>query len=493
MSDWPKWDYRVSPGGLADYVQPRLVRKALGRAAGTLPGPDSEADRLGQVKDIYAVFQRRRIRYVEAPFTSGDGGQDIRTPGEVLGRGGSGTCLDLAVVFAAACLHAGLKPVVVVLAAVEDNQADHAVVLVWLDPAGERYPLDAPYYANYHHPGRLSRSAVPDGRPPELEGAIRGTADGTQGSFLAVDIALAARQDVAAPDVSFEEAVTEGGRAVDDALGEQHQWRWLLGVNLDRAWHKDRLHTPPVVLTNNIPALLALVVLILALIGVLLLRVVSAGSTTTQATSGTGTPSSVPTSALDSCGSTGLAGWRLRTSIPPALARDGALIYHVGSEDTPSKGGPVQAHHGAWIQQAVLATQPYIRDVSAIIGVAKTTFPPIPITFELRSADGRKVLRKATVPLTEKENNRELFAHFSPAVAVPVGRYVLLRVTDEAPAGPSADADQVGIYVHDRGGDQVVVAPITGCAGDVNPVDPVPSPLYGDRLLSGSVVGGTSP
>ncbi|MGC0344343.1 hypothetical protein [Streptomyces sp. SLBN-8D4] len=314
-----------------------------------------------------------------------------------------------------------------------------------------------------------------------------------QGSFLAVDVALAARQDVAAPDVPFEEAVTEGGRAVDDALGEQHHWRWLLGVNLDRAWHKDRLHTPPVVLTNNIPALVALVVLILALIGVLLLRVVSAGSTATQATSGTGTPSSVPTSALDSCGSTGLAGWRLRTSIPSALARDGALIYHVGSEDTPSKGGPVQAHHGAWIQQAVLATQPYIRDVSAIIGVAKTTFPPIPITFELRSADGRKVLRKATVPLTEKENNRELFAHFSPAVAVPVGRYVLLRVTDEAPAGPSADADQVGIYVHDRGGDQVVVAPVTGCAGDVNPVDPVPSPLYGDRLLSGSVVGGTSP
>ncbi|MGC0344346.1 transglutaminase-like putative cysteine protease [Streptomyces sp. SLBN-8D4] len=160
MSDWPKWDYRVSPGGLADYVQPRLVRKALGRAAGALPGPDSEADRLGQVKDIYAVFQRRRIRYVEAPFASGDGGQDIRTPGEVLGRGGSGTCLDLAVVFAAACMHAGLKPVVVVLAAVEDNQADHAVVLVWLDPAGERYPLDAPYYANYHHPGRLRRHLI---------------------------------------------------------------------------------------------------------------------------------------------------------------------------------------------------------------------------------------------------------------------------------------------------------------------------------------------
>ncbi|WP_104163148.1 DUF4011 domain-containing protein [Cryobacterium sp. N22] len=89
-----------------------------------MPGYQSGPDRVDQVVEaVFVAMRARGIRYATPPASWSDDGQKVRTPGEVLGTaadgglsGGVGTCLDTAVVMAAALEQAGLHPLLWVVA-----------------------------------------------------------------------------------------------------------------------------------------------------------------------------------------------------------------------------------------------------------------------------------------------------------------------------------------------------------------------------------------
>lgn len=91
-----------------------LLEARTGSAS--MPGYQAGPERVDQVVEaVFAAMRARGIRYATAPASWADDGQKVRTPGEVLGRTGApgtavGTCLDTAVVMAAALEQAGLHP-----------------------------------------------------------------------------------------------------------------------------------------------------------------------------------------------------------------------------------------------------------------------------------------------------------------------------------------------------------------------------------------------
>src|SRR5512132_935439 len=115
MTSWPRWDRASAPGALVQYVQRGVVARLLPADwAAQLPGPSGEPP-LDRARRIYQVLADSGIQYVDEPSTSGPGRQAIRPPDQVLSRPRQGTCLDLAVVFAGACLDAALHPVLVIV------------------------------------------------------------------------------------------------------------------------------------------------------------------------------------------------------------------------------------------------------------------------------------------------------------------------------------------------------------------------------------------
>jgi hypothetical protein len=78
---------------------------------------------------LYDRFAGARIGYDLEPAGGRAGHQPVRPPFEVLVAPRHGTCLDLCLVFSAACLRVGLHPVILV---VRGEAADHAVVAVWV-------------------------------------------------------------------------------------------------------------------------------------------------------------------------------------------------------------------------------------------------------------------------------------------------------------------------------------------------------------------------
>ena len=72
------------------------------------------------------------VRYVSAPPSFEEVGQKIRLPEQVLGER-LGTCLDLALLYAALFEHVGLDPFVIV-------QRGHALVGCWLEPRAVEEP-----------------------------------------------------------------------------------------------------------------------------------------------------------------------------------------------------------------------------------------------------------------------------------------------------------------------------------------------------------------
>ena len=75
---------------------------------------------------IWAAVSARRLIYAEPPASFETAGQKIRMPSDVLGQG-LATCLDTAVLFAAACEQTGLNPVMAFT-------KGHALAGVWLQP-----------------------------------------------------------------------------------------------------------------------------------------------------------------------------------------------------------------------------------------------------------------------------------------------------------------------------------------------------------------------
>jgi hypothetical protein len=104
------------------------VADRLGVATGTgsIEGYQSGPDRVDAiVRAVYECLQDSRVRYSEPPASWADQGQKVRTPGEVL-ETRIGTCLDLAVLMAAALEQAGIRPLLWVV-------EGHAFLGYWRD------------------------------------------------------------------------------------------------------------------------------------------------------------------------------------------------------------------------------------------------------------------------------------------------------------------------------------------------------------------------
>ncbi len=189
-ADWPLWTGR-DPTEVARYVVPDVVARHV-RIPAVSAGPLSV--RLG------AVWERLRavgIGYAFERFATGAGGQWIRSPSEVLVAPCTATCLDLAVVLAGACLHAGIRSAIVLLDGVESGVAGHALVAVLL---GRSWPASV-------GPG-FDESTVDDFRAEVQSGW-----DGPPRAVLALDpVGVAHPVGAAAPglDAALAEAVAAG-------------------------------------------------------------------------------------------------------------------------------------------------------------------------------------------------------------------------------------------------------------------------------------------
>ena len=242
MTSWPRWDPAAAPGALAQYVQHGVVARLLpADLAVRLPGPSDEPP-LVRARRIYEVFAELGIAYVDEPTASVPGRQAIRSPDQVLSRPRQGTCLDLAVVFAGACLDAGLHPVIVLLGPVRRGDPGHAVVAVWLrgDWASRPSP-DYPLMENVH--------AAP---PRELAGDLC-AGPGEPGAFAVIDVAAAARQpgDNGTPvePAPWQAALATGARMVTRASGQPSDadapFRWHTGIDVGLAWDANDVLTMP--------------------------------------------------------------------------------------------------------------------------------------------------------------------------------------------------------------------------------------------------------
>ena len=216
MRPWPRWMLDGEPAGLVKYVQPEVVKGLIG-----LPGPSAEPvlDRLGQ---IYHAFAARQIRYAWEEYSDEPGRQVIRPPDQVLRYPGHGTCLDLAVTFAAACQVAALRPVIVIVRPERPGPL-HAVVAVWLAPEGATYPLGEKVYRE---------------PPADLVDEIQAELGGPPGRFAVIDVAGVCPAQPRSParglGAGFADAVRQGaGYLTTDT------WAWWLGVDVSTAWRPD--------------------------------------------------------------------------------------------------------------------------------------------------------------------------------------------------------------------------------------------------------------
>ena len=216
------------PAGLAKYVQPETVKGLIG-----LPGPSTEPV-LDRLRQIYDAFAARRIRYAWEEYSDEPGRQVIRPPDQVLRYPGHGTCLDLAVTFAAACQVAGLRPVIVIVKPARPGPF-HALVAVWLAAEGVDYPLGEKVYRE---------------PPADLVDEIQADLDGPPGRFAVIDVAgvcpAQPRSPVRGLGVGFGDAVRQGAEylSVDT-------WAWWLGVDIGTAWRPgDVLPVPAQPLTS---------------------------------------------------------------------------------------------------------------------------------------------------------------------------------------------------------------------------------------------------
>jgi hypothetical protein len=191
---WRRWANN-SPDALIEYVQRKRGGGVTRGAPADLLATSMPAPGAGPVtaraRSLYEAFAARRIQYGDEPTTSDPGRQTIRPPDQVLSRPRHGTCLDLAVTFAGACLDAGIHPLIIVLAGVRPGDPGHALVAVWL--AGD--------WSHRAHRRYRDDEQQPDWRtlPPDFLDQVADSED-APGSYLAIDITgVASRPDAADP------------------------------------------------------------------------------------------------------------------------------------------------------------------------------------------------------------------------------------------------------------------------------------------------------
>ncbi|GHH84104.1 hypothetical protein GCM10018781_72720 [Kitasatospora indigofera] len=228
---WPRWP-TDAPAGLPAYVQ---SSRGSGADPGTphallaLPVPaQGRSAPLDRARALYDAFAARRITYADEPASSSPGRQIIRTPYEVLHLPRHGTCLDLAVTYAGACLDARLHPLLLVTTGRPGAPA-HALVAVWLGGSGGG-GHDSDYRADELRPDWQS---LPEGFLDDLADA-----EDEPGTYLVIDITAAARQSGSSSEGReprpWAEAVARGARLLREAVAE-NRLRAALDIELGRS------------------------------------------------------------------------------------------------------------------------------------------------------------------------------------------------------------------------------------------------------------------
>ena len=210
-SVWPAWSLD-QPETLARYLLPSEVTKRL-----PIPGPGSGSP-ISRVKAVYEALLRvdgTSVRYAFEKDVVIDGSQVVRTPAEVLVFPGNGTCLDLALVLAAA-LHAAQLPVAVVVLDDGSEQARrHALVAVHVG-------TECPTWWSNHSKETVVWTEPPPGLREELADSFDGPGDVLLIDPNGVSVDLGTSPAVGL-DASFADAVSHGA----DYFGS---WQWLVGV-----------------------------------------------------------------------------------------------------------------------------------------------------------------------------------------------------------------------------------------------------------------------
>ncbi|MEU9181645.1 NACHT domain-containing protein [Streptomyces sp. NPDC048550] len=239
MNRWPRWSLEGEPVALAKYVNPDAVA-ALVR----LPGASS-AGRTDRLREVYRALAAVGIGYAFESPSDERGRQVILTPREVLWSPRHGTCLDLAVVLAAACMTAGLHPVVVLLRPADGDfeaaSTGHALVAVRMT---DKAPAGTPADPVWPQP------------PAGFAQSVQRTVPGLPGAYVVIDPVGVARPLRSTPTeglgVDFEEAAARGARYVFGG-----NWAWHTAIDVGSVWReRDQhpllessdavLHRPPV-------------------------------------------------------------------------------------------------------------------------------------------------------------------------------------------------------------------------------------------------------
>lgn len=147
-------------------------RLAINTGSGSLQGYQADENRVDEiVRAIYQAMQARNIRYSNPPASWGNIGQKVRTPDEVL-NGRMGTCLDTALVMAAAMEQAGLRSQVWLV-------NGHAFTGYWrvlpsLGVAATTEPLDVVNHVHLGNIGLIETTMVTESeRPASFDTARR--------------------------------------------------------------------------------------------------------------------------------------------------------------------------------------------------------------------------------------------------------------------------------------------------------------------------------
>ncbi|MEV7580559.1 NACHT domain-containing protein [Streptomyces erythrochromogenes] len=221
MNQWPRWQ-RSAPATLVQYVLPTEVAALL-----TVPGR-SQASPVDRLRAVYEAMARAGVRYSQPQASDMSGRQRIAEPYEVLHSPKQGTCIDLAVVMAAAARHAGLTTMIVVADAPGPGAVSHALLCVHVDTE-EPWPFDAAA-----DPRSAATGVWPD-PPPGLRRLI-GTDSRSPHPLLVVDpvgvcLPLSSSTPEAGLAVSFDRACEQGRRHLEDG-----GMRWAFGVDVDALW-----------------------------------------------------------------------------------------------------------------------------------------------------------------------------------------------------------------------------------------------------------------
>ncbi len=208
---WTPWQID-RPDRLPGYAHPDLVADLL---PGGSPGRTNAAQ-ASRTQRVYDAIASARITYCQ-PIEQ-DGFQQLLTPYEVLRAPKNATCIDVALVFSAAALNAGLQPKIVL---VGGGNANHAVVLVWL--GGNHAEAD----------------------PPPLESfdsdEVRSSPT-SAGSWMPIDPTLATIRTSGRGTGTFDDAVAAAFNAMS-----KRPWLAVVDVGADRGLAIEQPPTRPTI------------------------------------------------------------------------------------------------------------------------------------------------------------------------------------------------------------------------------------------------------